>query len=624
MIGSALEGRYRIEAELGSGGVGAVYRGVHVALNRAVAIKVLRSEYASSPEQRQRFEREARALAAMSHPNIVAVTDFGVAGDVAYIVMDLLEGETLAQRIKREGPLPLSYALVVLRQLLRALSFVHAQGLVHRDVKPPNVFLQTKPDGEIHVRLLDFGLAKFLVKDPNTKNLTRAGQIFGTPSYMAPEQVAGQESDARTDVYAAGIVFFEMLAGRAPFKGTAAEIFRQHLMEDLPLESLVPKAARSKDLDALLLKATAKTQKDRYADGADMLAAVEAFAVANAAHAATVPHVESVGAVLSTPEAAPAPDAEASVQTSASLPTEEVSAGAIESSYIEDISAAEIDSLPDASPPRSSRSGPVFRALAGVALAVSLSSLGFAAYAVHVYTAPGKAEQRGALDRFLGLAPPTVPACPPTSRCLPPQASSEAPREGSKRPQLPDTTLREEAAKVAPAPVPAPPGPSATPSAAAPEPAPPASPSAPEGPVKGPAPNPWATTPRELSSLVSKVNRGKNLEKKEMLRVHEFNAKRPDDPRGHLLLARAYTNRHWYKDAVNEYAIALKVSDNARGDPRMLTDLVRIVQFGSAEAERLVRETYGDLARPTVDKAILSVSANPEAKSRLEKLRAEL
>jgi hypothetical protein len=123
---------------------------------------------------------------------------------------------------------------------------------------------------------------------------------------------------------------------------------------------------------------------------------------------------------------------------------------------------------------------------------------------------------------------------------------------------------------------------------------------------------------------VSKVNRGKSLEKRELLRVHEFNAKKPDDPRGHLLLARAYGNRRWYKDSVNEYAIALKVSDNARGDPRMLPDLIRVVQVGSAEAERLVREVYGDLARPAVDKAIVAASTNPEAKARLEKLRAEL
>jgi serine/threonine-protein kinase len=450
---------------------------------------------------------------------------------------------------------------------------------------------------------------------------------------MAPEQVAGQESDARTDVYAAGIVLFEMLAGRAPFKGTAAEIFRQHLMEDLPLESLVPKAVRSKELDALLLKATAKAQKERFADGAEMLSAIESLApdsrLPAGASAATVPHAEGVGSALSAPSAAPPAqnslDAEAEVHTSAEIHTEEVSADAMESSFIEDISAAEIDSIPDVDVRRAKRSGPVFRAVAAMAIAISLTTLGFAAYAIHVYTTPAKADERSALERFLGLSPPAVPACSPPSRCSPPAIPAapsapepEAPLTEPRPKEQHAPPVRGDTVAAPSAAVPEPPA-SAVPEPAATEPAATIAPR-----PRGPIPNPWATTPRELAGFVSKVNRGKSLEKRELLRVHEFNAKKPDDPRGHLLLARAYGNRRWYKDAVNEYVIALKVSDTARGDPRMLPDLIRVVQVGSAEAERLVREVYGDLARPAVDKAILAASSNPDAKARLEKLRSEL
>src|SRR5882672_2949435 len=218
MIGTDLDGRYRIEAELGSGGAGTVYRALHLERQTKVAVKVLRPELASSVELRHRFAREARALTALSHPNIVSVVDSGVASDTAFLVMELLEGETLSARLKR-GALSVTAALVIMRQLLSALGFVHEQKLVHRDVKPANIFLQAEGDGRDRVRLLDFGLAKFLAPEALGPSLTRAGQVFGTPSYMAPEQIAGQQADPRTDVYAAGIVLFEMLAGRVPFQG---------------------------------------------------------------------------------------------------------------------------------------------------------------------------------------------------------------------------------------------------------------------------------------------------------------------------------------------------------------------------------------------------------------------
>lgn len=271
MIDTEIDGRYRVQEALGEGGAGTVYRAVHVALGREVALKVLHREYGASPELRARFEREARALSALSHPNVVGVLDSGVSGDQPYLVMELLRGQSLLERLKK-GPLPLDEAVFVMRQLLTALAFVHESGLVHRDVKPANVFLSDSKEGAA-VRLLDFGLAKFAAPESDQKALTQAGQVFGTPLYMAPEQVAGQEADARVDVYAAGIVFFEMLTGVPPFRGDASDILRQQVVEDMPLKEL-PEGVPSWIVE-MIGKATAKTRKERYADGREMLDALE-------------------------------------------------------------------------------------------------------------------------------------------------------------------------------------------------------------------------------------------------------------------------------------------------------------------------------------------------------------
>ena len=194
LIGRKLDGRYEVLARLGEGGVGVVYRGRQVQLGRLVAIKVLHQDAAAIPEWRRRFEREARALSALAHPNVVPVTDFGIDRGVPFLVMELLQGKTLADLIK-EGPLPLWRALDIARQTLRGLAFAHGKGIVHRDLKPANVFLQALPDQADHVRLLDFGMVKFLEgassRNPAAETLTRAGVVFGTPAYMSPEQAKG-------------------------------------------------------------------------------------------------------------------------------------------------------------------------------------------------------------------------------------------------------------------------------------------------------------------------------------------------------------------------------------------------------------------------------------------------
>jgi serine/threonine-protein kinase len=652
MIGAELESRYRIEAELGSGGVGSVYRATHLKLGRAVAIKVLRPEYGASAELLQRFQREAQALAALSHPNVVTVTDYGVVGDTPYLVMELLEGETLSERLKR-GALDPGDALEVMRQLLAALAFVHDAGLVHRDVKPGNVFLQKVPGEKAHVRLLDFGLAKFLAPTGGGRPITRAGQIFGTPSYMSPEQVAGQEADARADVYAAGIILFEMLAGRTPFRGKTSDVMRLHLMEELPkIETVHPERAASPALWALLQKATAKTRAERFATVREFAAALDALEPPVVVAPGTKPVLSSEATSFGPHSAptridAPAPQPAAPPREPA-VPTLRDNAGSVPEDKSPDpaLTAPEpVPELPEPSPPPEipeDRGPPavvrfvraVVRFGLSMLVILSLGALLIAAGVVYILITPERDKERHDLESFLGRPAPAKSAIPgkaspsasaPVREHAEPATNAEeppAPAAAEPSPSATAATPEDEPDKRAdtvPAPsaepTPAPEN-AAAPSAAAPEATPPPRP-------LGPAPDPWATVPRDLVRLVSKVNHGQGLSKREISSVHQFNAKRPDDPRGHLVLARGYLNRRWLKDAVNEYAVAMKVNEGARGDPRMLRDLIRIVEFGSSEGERLVREIYGSAALVPIDRALLE-SPNPEAKERLERLRGDI
>ena len=282
LIGRTLDGRYEVLGRLGEGGVGVVYRGRQMHLGRFVAIKVLHQDAAGIPEWRRRFEREAKALSALAHPNVVPVTDFGIDGGVPFLVMELLQGKTLGELIKdKPGPLPLGRTLDIVRQTLRGLAFAHGKGIVHRDLKPANVFLQELPDQADHVRLLDFGMAKFLEGSGSRtvpENLTRAGIVFGTPAYMSPEQVKAGAVDARSDVYAAGILLFELLAGRRPFLADSYEGYLgAHLTQPVPaLAKLRPKIPAARPFQALIERAMAKKPAERFEDAGAMLAGLEA------------------------------------------------------------------------------------------------------------------------------------------------------------------------------------------------------------------------------------------------------------------------------------------------------------------------------------------------------------
>jgi serine/threonine-protein kinase len=251
-------------ARLGSGGLGVVYQGRHVQLDRLVAIKVLQQSEAASPEWRGRFEREARVLSELAHPNVVPVTDFGIDGDVPYLVTELLHGKTLADLID-EGPVSPARALDIVRQTLRGLAFAHSKAIAHRDLKPANIFLQALPEDADRVRLLDFGMAKLI------------GVDVGAASYMAPEQAQGERVDTRADIYAAGVILFELLAGRPPYVAdTAEDLMEAHVSEPVPsLAAVRPDLAIARLVQPVINRAMAKKPAGRYPKALWMLSALE-------------------------------------------------------------------------------------------------------------------------------------------------------------------------------------------------------------------------------------------------------------------------------------------------------------------------------------------------------------
>jgi hypothetical protein len=221
-LGRVLSQQYRLDAAIGEGGMGAVYRGQQLSVGRAVAVKLIAGKIAENPECVKRFRREAEAMAKLHHPNTVRLFDFGVAdqGEL-FMVMELLEGVDLSEHLTRRGRLPPGEALDITRQVLESLSEAHAVGIVHRDLKPANVFLARVPGGRSVVKVMDFGIAGIEQSSAGTK-LTMTGAVMGTPAYMSPEQAQGKLVDARSDLYSLGVMLFEMLTGKPPFEADSA------------------------------------------------------------------------------------------------------------------------------------------------------------------------------------------------------------------------------------------------------------------------------------------------------------------------------------------------------------------------------------------------------------------
>src|SRR5438445_8106628 len=227
MVGDVLSDRYELEELVGSGGMSSVYRAHDRLLDRKVALKILHEHYTADDEYVERFRREARAVAALSHPNIVTVIDRGEHESKQFIVFEYIDGENLKRLIERRGPAPVETALELAMQIARGLSFAHQQGLVHRDVKPQNVLL----NGDGQAKVTDFGIARSLdVKH----GMTQTGTVLGTSEYIAPEQAQGQHVDEHTDIYSLGVVLYQLLTGELPFSGDNFVAMAMQHINDLP------------------------------------------------------------------------------------------------------------------------------------------------------------------------------------------------------------------------------------------------------------------------------------------------------------------------------------------------------------------------------------------------------
>ena len=291
LIGTVIGGRYQLIRRIGKGGMGLVYEADHLGIGKRVAVKVLLDKYSDDPEVVARFQREARTASAIGDEHIVEVFDAGVTDDGrSYLVMELLIGLSLSDVAEATGPMPAARAVPIVRQVLRGLAAAHAKGIVHRDMKPENVFLVQKPDRHDFVKIMDFGISKFLQDRESKVRLTATGAVIGTPVYMAPEQAMGTgEIDARVDLYAVGVMLYELLAGRPPFQApTYIALVTQHLQQPPP-----PLQQARPDLPTPLVvavhKALEKEPRHRFASAAEMAAALPSdAAVANLDRVATL------------------------------------------------------------------------------------------------------------------------------------------------------------------------------------------------------------------------------------------------------------------------------------------------------------------------------------------------
>jgi tRNA A-37 threonylcarbamoyl transferase component Bud32 len=277
VIGSLINGRFRLDEKIGSGGMSTVYRAYDTTLERWVAIKSMHRDISTDPDQLERFRREARAVARLNHPHVVTVIDFGEDDGSPYIVLELVEGETLKQLIKRDGRLPVDEAVAYAIEIGRALACAHAAHLVHRDIKPQNVLI----DHEGRAKVTDFGIARSL----EVHGLTATGRVLGTTDYVAPEQALGHEVTEQSDVYSLGIVLYEMLAGEPPFRAESqVAVAMKHVQEQIP-DIQIARPDVSSALASVVDRATAKELGNRYATVEDFVHELEQVLAIEAARA---------------------------------------------------------------------------------------------------------------------------------------------------------------------------------------------------------------------------------------------------------------------------------------------------------------------------------------------------
>ncbi len=269
LIGRTLNHRYLVEDKIGEGGFGAVFRGKQIATGREVALKILHPHNVSDQTIVARFRREAEACSKLRDPHTVTTYDFDETPDgILYLAMELLRGQSLHHVQKAQGPLGVARVLKIMDQVAASLTEAHANGIVHRDMKPENVFIETR-DGEDQVKVLDFGIAKVITDERSAPALTAVGQTLGTLEFMSPEQLRGQKLDGRSDLYALGMMAYEMLTGSLPFTSAKSpiDIINFHMRQEPPAPStLNPKVAIPAVVDAIIVKMVAKDRDKRFAD----------------------------------------------------------------------------------------------------------------------------------------------------------------------------------------------------------------------------------------------------------------------------------------------------------------------------------------------------------------------
>ena len=466
-VGTTLDGKYRLDTFLGRGGMGSIYRGTHLMLDKPVAVKLINPDLVTSTGVVRRFQREARAASNLSHPNIAAAYDLGQTPDgTLYIAMELVSGESLKDAIRLGGPMAPARIVHILRQVASALAAAHAGGIIHRDLKPQNIMLAREPDGSETAKLLDFGIAKTF-NDAAT-HLTTTGLVLGTPQYMSPEQAAGRAIDGRSDLYSLGIILFEMLVGEVPFNDPSTPaVLVKHLTEAAPLPSRRrPDLTISPALELIVLQCLEKDPAARFQSANEFAAALDAavgtLGAGRAAVAGSSDRTVAVAPRADTPTSRTAPIA----RPQAAVPSPHAS-------------PAPPAQAAQAPVPRQSRSLVPVLAVIGVVVlllaAGAFIALGWLARSSDragsgessiATVVPSSAQRSQPAPTAESVPPPRPPA--PTERpaATPPVAPpAGTPPNLSAKPNAPASTSAAAAPNTATAPLPGPP-PSASPAAA--------------------------------------------------------------------------------------------------------------------------------------------------------------
>lgn len=283
LVGTTLLDRYAVTRQIGQGGMGAVYEATHTLIGKRVAVKVLLDKYARKGQVVARLEQEARLASSIGHEHIIDITDFGTTLDGrTFVVMEFLDGESLSELLGREGPLPEARILRIATQIASALGAAHAKGIIHRDVKPENVFVLRRNDRDF-IKVVDFGISKSMrtsdTGEDESPRLTQTGMVLGTPLYMSPEQARGHdELDHRIDIYALGVIMYELATGHVPFSGSNYLAIISQVLNQPPPSPRAERPDLSEEFEAIILKSLAKDRDDRYASSAELLADLSALA----------------------------------------------------------------------------------------------------------------------------------------------------------------------------------------------------------------------------------------------------------------------------------------------------------------------------------------------------------